>query len=173
MPREIDFARLNLKDALDLAILIEEEAEERYHEFAEQMDGTSTVDAARFFRFMANNEKKHGKELLARRQARFGDELVSIHRGMLWDVEAPVYERAADYMSVREALEVALEAETKAHDYFAAALPHLQDPEVRALFDELRQEEVEHQALVRERLAALPADEAAKPIEFVDEPEEM
>jgi len=33
----IDFASLSLKDALDLAVLVEEEARERYEEFADQM----------------------------------------------------------------------------------------------------------------------------------------
>ena len=34
--RGIDFRALSLKDALDLAVLIEQEAEERYEEFAAQ-----------------------------------------------------------------------------------------------------------------------------------------
>jgi rubrerythrin len=34
--RHIDFARLSLKDALDLAVLIEQEAEERYEELHHQ-----------------------------------------------------------------------------------------------------------------------------------------
>ena len=35
---KIDFAMLSLRDALDLGILIEEEARERYEELAAQMD---------------------------------------------------------------------------------------------------------------------------------------
>ena len=45
----IDFSQLSAQDALDLAILIEEEAEERYQEFAHQMDVHHTPDAAGFF----------------------------------------------------------------------------------------------------------------------------
>ena len=36
MPPAIDFATLSLVDALDLAILTEDEARERYEEFADQ-----------------------------------------------------------------------------------------------------------------------------------------
>ena len=36
--RGIDFQTLSLMDALDLAILIEDEAQERYEDFAAQMD---------------------------------------------------------------------------------------------------------------------------------------
>ena len=49
----IDFSALTLKDALDLAILIEEEARERYEDFADQMEQHHTPEAGRFFRFMA------------------------------------------------------------------------------------------------------------------------
>ena len=64
--RGIDFATLTLKDALDLAIRIEEEAYERYGELADQMDLHDTPDAAHFFRFMMANEEKHRAELTER-----------------------------------------------------------------------------------------------------------
>ena len=36
--RQLDLSRLSLQDALDLATLVEEEAQERYLELADQMD---------------------------------------------------------------------------------------------------------------------------------------
>jgi erythrin-vacuolar iron transport family protein len=170
MSREIDFTRLKLQDALDLAILIEDEAEERYLEFAVQMEEFQTPEAGTFFRFMSANEKKHGQELRLRRTARFGAAPAAVDRGMLFDVEAPAYEKARAFMSPRQALTVALESEIKAHDYFAAALPHLKDSEVKALFEELRLEEVEHQELVKRELAKQPPDDGLDPEAFVDEP---
>jgi rubrerythrin len=170
MPQVIDFATLSLKDALDLAILIEEEARERYEEFVDQLELHHTAEAAQFFRHMAANEMKHGDELAARRQALFGQEPCAVTRDMLWDVEAPEYHQARVFMSARHAMEVALDAETKAHDFFAGALAHVADPEVRALFEELRQEEVEHQVLVRQHLARLPPDPEADPDDYADEP---
>jgi rubrerythrin len=59
-------------------------------------------------------------------------------------------------MSARQALEVALRSEEKARDFFEDALPHVGDPEVRQLFEELRTEEERHGALVRSRLVKLP-----------------
>lgn len=170
MPQPIDFATLSLKDALDLAILIEQEAQERYEEFVDQLEMHHTAEAAQFFRHMAGNEAKHGRELAERRQSRFGDAPVVVSRAMLWDVEAPEYDRARVFMSPRHAMEVALEAEIKAHDFFAAALPHVTDPEVKALFDELREEEVEHRHLVEKHLAKLPPDGSANPADYEDEP---
>ena len=73
MADTIDFASLSLQDALDLAILVEEEAQERYLEFVDQMEQHHTPEAARFFAAMAKNEQKHGEELRARRRSLFGD----------------------------------------------------------------------------------------------------
>ncbi|HLN58375.1 MAG TPA: ferritin family protein, partial [Thermoanaerobaculia bacterium] len=126
----IDFEKLNLMDALDLAILIEEEAGERYLEFAEQMENQHTAEAALFFRTMITNEAKHGEELSKRRRALFGEKPRKVDRSLLFDVEAPEYEKARAFMSQREALEVALDAERKAQAFFAEALKHVTDPEV-------------------------------------------
>ena len=173
MPREIDFAELTLMDALDLAILIEEEAEERYQEFAAQMEAFYTPEAARFFRFMSANEARHGQDLRARREDRFGDAPAAIDRTMLWDVEAPAYDRARAFISPRKVLEIALDSEIKAHDFFDRALPHIADPDVRQLFEELRGEEIEHQDLVRKKLAEEPPDTGRRAEEDMDEPHEM
>jgi rubrerythrin len=170
MAHEIDFSSLSLKDALDLAILVEDEAMDRYTEFTDQMTTHHTEESARFFRFMAANEKKHGDELRERRQALFGDEATSVDRSMLFDVEAPEYDRARAFMSVQEALEVALDAETKAYEFFDRALPRIENGDVRELFAELRQEEVEHQEMVRAEMAKLSPEKGFDPDDFVDPP---
>lgn len=170
MATRIDFAGLSLMDALDLAVLIEEEAKERYEEFAAQMDQHRTPDAARFFRLMAVNEAKHGQELAARRGQLFGGVAPMVTRAMIFDVEAPDYDAARAFMSPRQAMKAALASEVKAHAFFVAALPALKDAKVRALFEELRDEEVEHQTLVKAELAKLPPDSGLSDEDFVDEP---
>ena len=166
----IDFAALGLRDALDLAMLIEEEARERYDEFADQLEAHHTPEAARFFRFMAENEEKHRRTIAARRHARFGDAPPAVTRAMLFDVEAPDYDEARAFMSPRQAMEAALRCEEKAHGFFVAALPQIRDPEVRALLEELRDEEVHHQDLVQQELKKLPPDLLVDPEDFTDEP---
>jgi rubrerythrin len=166
----INFANLSLMDALDLAILVEDEAQERYEEFATQMDQHRTPQAAQFFRYMVENEAKHGRELLARRVQRFGDAPRSVTRAMIFDIEAPDYDAARAFMSPRKAMEAALASEVKAHTFFVSALPALKDAEVRALFEELRDEEVDHQELVKVELAKLPPDSGLSDEDFVDEP---
>lgn len=170
MVETLDFRSLSLMDALDLAILVEEEAQERYVEFVHQMESHRSLDAAAFFRAMAGNEAQHGHELLARRRERFGDAPRLVKRSMLWDVEAPDYDQPRAFLSARQAMEVALAAEVKAHHFFVQALPHIADPEVRALFEELRDEEIEHQELVKRQMAKLPPGPEADPDDYPDEP---
>lgn len=166
----IDFARLTLRDALDLAVLIEEEARDRYDEFADQMDLHHTPEAARFFRFMSGNEEKHRAKLVERRGQEFGTAPVEVTRSMIFDVEAPEYDEARASMTVRAALAAALRAEEKAHAFFVAALPAITDAQVRALFEELCEEEVEHQRLVRAEIDKAPPDSELPEDAWEDEP---
>ena len=170
MPPAIDFATLSLVDALDLAILIEDEARERYEEFADQMTQHHTPDAAAFFSEMAINETKHGTELRERRDRLFPTAPRRVTREMLWDVEAPGFDEARMFMSVHDAMDVAMAAEVKAHDYFAAALEHVSDPDVRELFTELRDEELEHQDMVKAATAKLPPRSTVDPDDYADPP---
>jgi len=169
-PATVDFTKLTLQDALDLAILVEEEAQERYLEFVDQMRQHHTPEAADFFASMAQNEQKHGEELHARRHALFGDAPRRVTRGMLWDVEAPDYDQPRAFMSARQAMQVALGSETKAYEFFVQALPHVADPEVKRLFQELRDEELIHQSLVREAMRNLPEADEPDASDYEDEP---
>jgi len=170
MSHHIDFSSLSLRDTLDLAIAIEEEAKERYDDFAAQMDAHRTGDAAKFFRFMAANEVKHAERLAAKRRDLFKDQPSTADASALYDIEAPEFDAARAFMSVREALDVAMEAEVKAYAFYDGALPQVADPAVRALFVELRDEEALHQRLIRDTMAKVPAGDGFDPDDFVDAP---
>ena len=169
MNKALDFASLTLMDALDLAALMEEEARERYEEFTRIVGGRYAGDASDMFRLMAGYEQKHGDQLASRRRQLFGEAPRRITRDHIFQAEAPDLTAPRVFMSARQAMEVALESEQKAHDFFAGALPHVVDPDVRALFEELRAEELEHKRMVQERLEKLPKgpdvsdDEADEP----------
>ena len=170
MSQAIDFSKLSLRDTLDLAITIEEEAKERYDDFAAQMDAHRTADVASFFRFMSDNEIKHAEKLAARREDLFGDEPSSADTSMLYDIEAPDFDGARAFMSVRAALDVAMESEVKAYDFYNEALETVSDPSVNELFVELRDEEANHQTLIHQIIAKMPEDDGFDPNDFVDEP---
>jgi len=166
----LDFSKITLRDALDLALLVEEEARDRYEEFAEQLSVHHTPEAAAFFAKMARVEEKHRLVLQARRVAEFGSEPSTVRRAMIFDIEAPEYDEARVHMTVRQALEVALRSEEKAQDFFAAALHFVRDPSIQALFEELRDEEIEHQGLVRAEMARVPPDLPGRTADYEDEP---
>jgi erythrin-vacuolar iron transport family protein len=150
------FGSLTLMDALDLAVLMEEEARDRYLEFARIVGGRYAGDASDMFRLMASYEDRHGEQLAERRKRLFGDEPRRLTRDSIFQAEAPDATAPRVFMSARQAMEVALDSEQKAYDFFSSALPHVVDRDVRALFEELRGEELQHQNLVKERIAKLP-----------------
>jgi len=151
----IDFARLDLMDALDLAILIEDEARERYREFTGIVTGEDEAAAAEAFRMMVGNEAKHGRELAARREVLFGDAPSRVSARQVFDVEAPGRGAPGFAMTARQALGIALASEEKAYRFYAEALPFVFDPEVRRLFEELKGEELQHRRYLEERLRGL------------------
>jgi rubrerythrin len=155
MSTRLDLATLTLTDALDLAVLIELEAYKRYRKFVDQLGHRFDGDAASVFSSMAQNEAKHGKQLAERREAMFGDAPVRVSLDDLFDVEAPEEGAPRASMSARQAFEIALSSEQKAFDFYDEALKHVTDPEIQALFTELRDEETEHIRLVREAMANL------------------
>ena len=91
MSTRLDFATLSLMDALDLAVLIENEAYERYKIFAAQLGHRFAGDAASVFASMAENEAKHGKDILERRKALFGDAPMKVSRDDIFDVVSALF----------------------------------------------------------------------------------
>jgi rubrerythrin len=156
-------------DALDLAILIEEEARQRYEMFASQFGRSGRYDAGSFFASMAENEAKHGNEILARRMELFGKTPMKLKLHDLYDVEAPEMGAPHRGMSTVQAFEVGLAAEQKAYDFYDMALPGITDSEVKTLFTELRDEEAEHVEMLRKEMAKLPSSAS---IEIENDPDD-
>lgn len=157
MTTKLDISTLNLQDALDMALLIEKEAEERYLLFADQIGKRYRGDAADFFTMMARNERRHGAEIAERRRLLFGDTPSRVTENMLeFDIEAPELEKTRRFMSPRHALEVAMESEIKAYEFYDKALQSIQDPAVREMIKVLRDEEADHQRLLNEQKAKYP-----------------
>jgi len=156
MPVNLDFSTLELMDALDLAIMIEVEAWERYKAFAEQLGHRFSGDAASIFETMATNEAKHGRQLHDRRKALFADAPPRVSRTAIFDVEAPEAGAPRWNMSPLKAFQLALASEQKAYWFYDEALKHVKDPAVRELFTELRDEETEHVRMVKQAIEALP-----------------
>ena len=167
MSTRLDYSKLTLMDAIDLAALIEIEAYKRYKQFAERLGSRDSDDAGAVFESMAVNESKHGEQLAERRLALFGAEPPTVKLDDIFDVEAPDFGAPSMNMSPLKAYQVALSSEKKAFEFYGQALRYVSQPDVKALFEELRDEEAEHIRMVEEIIAKLPP-EAANEVENVD-----
>jgi rubrerythrin len=147
-------------DALDLAILIEIEAFQRYTLFAEQIGRRLSSDTGSVFQSMADNESKHRDQLVERRLALFGDKPPIVKLDDIFDVEAPDVGAPRWNMSQLKAFQLALASEKKAFAFYDEALPSVKQPDVKALFEELRDEEVEHIHMIETIIAKLPPSAA-------------
>jgi erythrin-vacuolar iron transport family protein len=156
MSTRLDFARLSLMDALDLASLIELEARKRYTEFADSLGSRGVDDAGAVFRSMAVNENKHCEEIAERRLALFGDRPAKVTIDDIFDVEAPGVGDVRWNMSALKAYQLALYSEQKAFAFYDEALEYVTQPEVKVLFEELREEEAEHVRMLVKIIANLP-----------------
>jgi len=158
MTTRVDLSKITLMDALDLASLIEVEACQRYELFAAQLGRRDPIDAASVFRSMAINEKKHGDQLAERRRALFGDKPARVKLDDVFDIEAPDFGAPTWNMSAYKALQMALSSERKAFEFYDEALPGVTQPDVIALFRELREEEGEHIQMVEALIERLPPE---------------
>jgi rubrerythrin len=153
----IDFATLGLRDAYDFAIMIEEDAQLRYWRLAELL-GDDPGGAGDVCRSMVATEGEHRTALMARRASLFRDAPPRFEISVLEaDIEGPDDDDDELPSTAREALEMALAAEWRAHAFYASAIQHLADPDTCAFFRQSMGEELEHAHLLAARIAELPA----------------
>jgi len=144
----IDFAKLKAHDTLDIAMYAEQEAQEQYEHFARLMDADGKAEAASFFRRMAKLEDRHRAQIAERRQELFAGVAPTVRNVTAWGIEAADQAKLKATLTQREALEIALEAEIRARDYYAEAIDYVTEPTVTSLFEELKAAEIEHQRLL-------------------------
>jgi rubrerythrin len=140
------------------ALAIEEEAGERYADLADQMSVHNNDAVADFFRTMARVEKIHADKI--RDQAK-GIELPEIAPwDYRWrDAESPettLLEEIHYKMTVHHALKLALVNEQRAEAYFADIASKTANAEIRAMAEELAEDERAHVKLVEDWLAKHP-----------------
>lgn len=155
MGMEFDFSKLNPVDILDMAIWIEIEAEGHYNQLASWAEGHSPEEVVRFLHRMAGLEVLHRKQIKALRHKVFSDAPSNVNEMIAWEVEAPDYDKVCDTMSMRQALEIALEAEIRAHDYYQQAQDYFTDDETLELLEGLREAELDHQRMLRQEIDRL------------------
>jgi len=160
------FTSLNPQEALHVAIFIEERNAGIYHRFAEmftEFRDPESLEIASVFWDMAVEEKRHSGILQGKYQERYGNASCSLTEESLQEmIEVPKLEDAdlfaaapTSQNSARErALQVALVAETSAHDFYTKLVEHTDDGPLRRLYIELSMMEDGHVVYLQRMLAA-------------------
>jgi rubrerythrin len=148
-----------LEDFLAHALAIEEEAEARYRELAEQMTVHNNPEVARLFARMAQAEGEHARRL--RENARTLV-LPRIARGAYaWGAaespETASFEDMHYRMTAYHALQVALANERRAQAFFERVAASAPQPLVRQLAQEAARDEARHVIAVSTALERTPA----------------
>lgn len=153
MPLEVDFSRLDAQDVLDLAIQVEQEAEDDYQQLADWSASDGNQEVSDFFARMAGFEAKHRQQIEEKRRALFGDAPPRHSNVAPWQVEEPDYGEVAADLTLERAFEVAIAAERRAGEYYGGALEYASDPVVIELFQDLQRAEEDHLRMLRAQRA--------------------
>jgi rubrerythrin len=133
---------------LDLACFFEREAAETYLQLASWAE-INSPGAAQFFERMARLESAHDSRIEDRRRALFGDRPSRYSDAAPWEVEMPDFDKVGASFTLEQAYELALGAEERAEAYFRQATDYISDPEAIKILEELAEEELEHQRLLK------------------------
>ena len=140
------------------AIAIEREAAERYAELAQHMADLGNDEVAELFRRLALYEAEHLDTLEGRTASVPVPEIAP--GGYAWlDAGAPetvARELVFRLLTPRAALDIALDAERRAQQFFAEVKATADDPALRALAQEMALEEQGHIAMVEQAMADTP-----------------
>lgn len=151
-----------LEEFMTRALVMEQEAAQRYTEFADAMETHNNLEVAALFRKMAEIEGKHAAQIIAEMgwTTRPGP-----HPGILfWErFEAPETAPGDEVhylMQPYHALKLALANEQRAERFFADLARAATTPSVKKAARELQKEEHEHVLLVRAWMKKVPKPDA-------------
>jgi rubrerythrin len=169
------FPSLNPQEGLHVAIFIEERNAELYHRFAEmfaEFRDKESSEMAGVFWEMAAEERDHSSRLQAKYTERFGTSSCSLTEEDLVElIEVPRLEQVDLFTSPNalnkvsasdRALQVALNAERSAQQYYAGLVEKAEPGPLRQLYRELADMEDGHAAAIEQRMSTHPARDAGR-----------
>lgn len=155
-------ASASVQELMVHAYAMENEAAERYAEFADAMEVHNNLEVAELFRKMARIENLHAQQI--RERMGWHEVPAPASGAYRWDaLEAP---ETADHgelhylMTPHHALQIARINEERARRFYARLASAATDDAVRTAAEEMRDEEAEHVQLIDEWLARTPAPES-------------
>jgi rubrerythrin len=156
------FSSLSPQEALHVSVFIEERNAELYHRFAEMFAEFRDVDSleiASVFWDMAAEERRHGTILLKRYSDLYGNRACAITDDDIQEmIELPKLEDGDVFEPVNNnaresALQVALNAEQHARDFYVSLGARTSDAPLKKLYTELGEFEDAHVAFLERKIA--------------------
>ena len=147
-----------VEELLARARAMENEAADRYEDFAAQMDQHNNKELAALFLKLAEFERRHGDEI---GESFAGMSVASapaapLARNRSEGIETPPVESLHYLMTPYHALLIALQAEENAERFFSTLARNTASADVRNLARKFAADEKEHVRMVREWLARVP-----------------
>ncbi len=162
---KFSFPDLSAQEALHVAIFIEERNAEIYHHFAEMFasfQDSDSLEIASTLWDMATEERTHGTMLQQRYTARYGLAACALtEANVIETIELPkltdqeIFDASTESATSQiRALNVALQAENQARDFYAELAKSATDDDLRALYVELSSFEAAHVEFLERRVAS-------------------
>jgi rubrerythrin len=142
----------DLPELMAQAYALEREAVDRYGELADVLATHNNQEVAALFRRLASQEAMHAAEILRT----MGWTRAPAPPALPDAPEAPAFEEAHYLMHPWHALRIALDAEQRAHDFFAALAQRCEREDMLAAAQRLQADEREHITLLQRWLERVP-----------------
>jgi rubrerythrin len=152
-----EFSSLSAREALNVAIFIEQRNADIYRQFGELFDGfqdPESCEIAATFWDMAEEEELHGTVLKERYSERYGHEATPVSEDEIREkIEVPkiitgeifaIARAQVSQVPRNRAFEIALAAERSAMKFYTRLLEITEDAGLRTLYEELASDEDDH-----------------------------
>lgn len=147
-----------LDEFMAVALAMENEAVDRYTEFADMMEAHNNGEVAAMFRTMAGYETKHAQQIMA--EMGWQSAPAVPRERVCWpgyeSPEAAPIDEVHYLMQPWHALQLALAAEQRAEAFFGQLAAMTSNDSVRKAALEMQAEEAEHVALVTAWMTKVP-----------------
>jgi rubrerythrin len=157
-------ATLSFEEALGLAIRVREELGTRFEELADHLEHSRATEPAAELREVAARQRETSAALREAAPDQPGHDSQRLRQ-----FELPDYSAIRPHMTAHQALHIAVESEQAVYDWFAALMGQTEDPGVRRLLGDLRDEAGVWRDRLQQDLANLGREEI-DPALFADDP---
>jgi len=148
----------SIDELMAYAYALEQEASERYSEFADAMETHNNREVAELFRKLARIENRHAEQVLE--EMGWTSPPAAPHGGYKWEgFEAPESGEVTELhylMQPYHALQIALHNEKRARVFFEGLVKQARNAKVRKAAEEMAGEEAEHVQLIEDWLKRTP-----------------